>query len=313
MLSGLLHLLAGQAKEAACDLRRASMACNEAIGCSTCPRPRCTCPRPNGVAAGKTPLISPPNRPGPWRPGSARTTPCSTPWRNSPMCWPAAWTCSHRRIPAGTSWAGRYDCAASRWRRGGGQRGGGRVRADRHHRGRPRGQPRPEQEPGTARLPGQPGPGGRIPGCPAGGAVRRPPRRVFVLLPAAGRAEAAQGGPGRAGAGHPARDRPAQPAGPGGHGIAAPGGLLGQAAAAAGRGQAHLAAVRAADRRPRPLLPSVNSIWADERRQRLDELVASARLDAAEAAFAPGATSRPPSWPRRWRGPTPTGRQRGDC
>jgi DNA-binding SARP family transcriptional activator len=65
-------------------------------------------------------------------------------------------------------------------------------------------------------------------------------------------------------------------------------GLLGQAAAVPGEDKLTLllSALRIADRGP--YLPSVNSIWADERRQRLDELVASARLDAAEAAFAAG-------------------------
>jgi DNA-binding SARP family transcriptional activator len=51
-----------------------------------------------------------------------------------------------------------------------------------------------------------------------------------------------------------------------------------------------LAALRIADRGA--YLPSITSIWADERRQRLDELVASARLDAAEAAFAIGRYSQ---------------------
>jgi DNA-binding SARP family transcriptional activator len=65
-------------------------------------------------------------------------------------------------------------------------------------------------------------------------------------------------------------------------------GLLGQAAAVPGEDKLTLllSALRIADRGP--YLPSVNSIWADERRQRLDELVASARLEAAEAAFAAG-------------------------
>jgi DNA-binding SARP family transcriptional activator len=73
-------------------------------------------------------------------------------------------------------------------------------------------------------------------------------------------------------------------------------GLLAQAAAVpGGQGAAVpgedkltvlLSALRIADRGP--YLPSITSIWADERRQRLDELVGSARLDAAEAAFAAG-------------------------
>jgi DNA-binding SARP family transcriptional activator len=65
-------------------------------------------------------------------------------------------------------------------------------------------------------------------------------------------------------------------------------GLLGQAAAVPGDDKLTLllSALRIADHGP--YLPSVASIWADERRQRLDELVASARLDAAEAAFAAG-------------------------
>jgi len=63
-------------------------------------------------------------------------------------------------------------------------------------------------------------------------------------------------------------------------------GLLGQAAAVTGEEKLTLllSALRIADHGP--YLPSVTSIWADERRQRLDELVCSARLDAAEAAFA---------------------------
>jgi DNA-binding SARP family transcriptional activator len=69
-------------------------------------------------------------------------------------------------------------------------------------------------------------------------------------------------------------------------------GLLGQAAAMPGEEKLKLllAALRIADRGA--YLPSITSIWADERRQRLDELVASARLDAAEAAFAIGRYSQ---------------------
>jgi DNA-binding SARP family transcriptional activator len=69
-------------------------------------------------------------------------------------------------------------------------------------------------------------------------------------------------------------------------------GLLGQAAAMRGEEKLKLllAALRIADRGA--YLPSITSIWADERRQRLDELVASARLDAAEAAFAVGRYSQ---------------------
>jgi DNA-binding SARP family transcriptional activator len=69
-------------------------------------------------------------------------------------------------------------------------------------------------------------------------------------------------------------------------------GLLGQAAAMQGEEKLKLllAALRIADRGA--YLPSITSIWADERRQRLDELVASARLDAAEAAFAVGRYSQ---------------------
>ena len=69
-------------------------------------------------------------------------------------------------------------------------------------------------------------------------------------------------------------------------------GLLGQAAAMQGEEKLKLllAALRIADRGA--YLPSITSIWADERRQRLDELVASARLDAAGAAFAVGRYSQ---------------------
>ncbi len=96
--------------------------------------------------------------------------------------------------------------------------------------------------------------------------------------------------------------------------IPAAGRLLAQAAAVAGDDKLTLllSALRIADRGP--YLPSVTSIWADERRQRLDELVVSARLDAAEAAFAGRpCTSRPPSWPKRWPGPTRTGKPPGGC
>jgi ATP/maltotriose-dependent transcriptional regulator MalT/DNA-binding SARP family transcriptional activator len=65
-------------------------------------------------------------------------------------------------------------------------------------------------------------------------------------------------------------------------------GLLGQAAAVPLEDKLALllSALQLADRGP--YLPTVTSIWADERRQRLDELVCSARLDAAAAAFAVG-------------------------
>ena len=65
-------------------------------------------------------------------------------------------------------------------------------------------------------------------------------------------------------------------------------GLLGEAAAQRGEERLRLllAALEIADRGP--YLPAITSIWADERRQRLDELVSSARLDAADAAFATG-------------------------
>lgn len=65
-------------------------------------------------------------------------------------------------------------------------------------------------------------------------------------------------------------------------------GLLGEAAALRGEERFHrlLAALELADRGS--YLPTVTSMWADERRQRLDELVRSARLEAAEVAFALG-------------------------
>ena len=65
-------------------------------------------------------------------------------------------------------------------------------------------------------------------------------------------------------------------------------GLLGEAAAQRGEERLRLllTALEIADRGP--YLPAIKSIWADERRQRLDELVSSARLDAADAAFATG-------------------------
>ena len=47
-----------------------------------------------------------------------------------------------------------------------------------------------------------------------------------------------------------------------------------------------LAALEIADRGP--YLPDVGSAWVDDRRQRLDELVRSARVEAAEAAFVTG-------------------------
>lgn len=65
-------------------------------------------------------------------------------------------------------------------------------------------------------------------------------------------------------------------------------GLLAEAAGLHGEDKLKrlLAALQIADRGP--YLPAVTSIWADERRQRLDELVCTARLDAAEAAYAAG-------------------------
>jgi DNA-binding SARP family transcriptional activator len=65
-------------------------------------------------------------------------------------------------------------------------------------------------------------------------------------------------------------------------------GLLGEAAAMRGeeRLQLLLAALELADRGP--YLPMVTSMWANERRQRLDELVRSARLEAAEVGFGIG-------------------------
>jgi DNA-binding SARP family transcriptional activator len=65
-------------------------------------------------------------------------------------------------------------------------------------------------------------------------------------------------------------------------------GLLSEAAAMRGeqRLELLLAALEIADRGP--YLSAVNSAWADERRQRLDELVRSARLEAAEVAFVCG-------------------------
>jgi DNA-binding SARP family transcriptional activator len=47
-----------------------------------------------------------------------------------------------------------------------------------------------------------------------------------------------------------------------------------------------LAALEIADRGA--YLPDVGSGWVDDRRQRLDELIRSARVEAAEAAFAAG-------------------------
>jgi ATP/maltotriose-dependent transcriptional regulator MalT/DNA-binding SARP family transcriptional activator len=65
-------------------------------------------------------------------------------------------------------------------------------------------------------------------------------------------------------------------------------GLLGEAAALRGEERLRLlrSALEIADRGP--YLSAITSIWVDERRQRLDELVCSARLDAADAAFATG-------------------------
>lgn len=65
-------------------------------------------------------------------------------------------------------------------------------------------------------------------------------------------------------------------------------GLLGEAAAMRGKERLRLLlmALEIADRGP--YLSAITSIWADERRQRLDELICSARLDAAETAFATG-------------------------
>jgi DNA-binding SARP family transcriptional activator len=69
-------------------------------------------------------------------------------------------------------------------------------------------------------------------------------------------------------------------------------GLLRQAVAMPAEDKLTLltSALQIADRGP--YLPSVTSIWADERRQQLDELVCSARLDAAETAFAAGRYQR---------------------
>jgi DNA-binding SARP family transcriptional activator len=65
-------------------------------------------------------------------------------------------------------------------------------------------------------------------------------------------------------------------------------GLLGEAAALRGEERLRLlrSALEIADRGS--YLSAITSIWVDERRQRLDELVCSARLDAADAAFATG-------------------------
>jgi DNA-binding SARP family transcriptional activator len=65
-------------------------------------------------------------------------------------------------------------------------------------------------------------------------------------------------------------------------------GLLGEATAARGEERLRLlmAALEIADRGA--YLPSVSSIWAEDRRQHLDELVHSARLEAAEVAFGLG-------------------------
>ncbi|MCU1607845.1 MAG: transcriptional activator domain protein [Modestobacter sp.] len=64
--------------------------------------------------------------------------------------------------------------------------------------------------------------------------------------------------------------------------------LLGEAASSRGEERLRLllAALEIADRGV--YLPAVASVWAEERRQRLDELVRSARLEAAEVAFAAG-------------------------
>ncbi len=65
-------------------------------------------------------------------------------------------------------------------------------------------------------------------------------------------------------------------------------GLLGEAAAMRGEERLRLlrSALEIADRGP--YLSAIASMWVDERRQRLDELVCSARLDAADAAFGTG-------------------------
>jgi DNA-binding SARP family transcriptional activator len=64
--------------------------------------------------------------------------------------------------------------------------------------------------------------------------------------------------------------------------------LLGEAAATRGaeRLALLLAALEIADRGP--YLPKITSVWAEDRRQRIDELVRSARVEAAEVAFAVG-------------------------
>jgi DNA-binding SARP family transcriptional activator len=64
--------------------------------------------------------------------------------------------------------------------------------------------------------------------------------------------------------------------------------LLGEAASSRGEERLRLLldALQIADRGV--YLPAVASVWAEERRQRLDELVRSARLEAAEVAFAAG-------------------------
>jgi len=64
--------------------------------------------------------------------------------------------------------------------------------------------------------------------------------------------------------------------------------LLGEAAATRGEERLALllAALEIADRGP--YLSSVSSVWAEDRRQRLEELVRSARLEAAEVALAVG-------------------------
>jgi DNA-binding SARP family transcriptional activator len=69
-------------------------------------------------------------------------------------------------------------------------------------------------------------------------------------------------------------------------------GLLGEAAATRGEDRLRLllAALEIADRGP--YLPSVTSDWAEDRRQRLEELVRSARLEAAEVAFSLGHLGR---------------------
>jgi DNA-binding SARP family transcriptional activator len=63
---------------------------------------------------------------------------------------------------------------------------------------------------------------------------------------------------------------------------------LGEATASRGaeRLRLLLAALQIADRGA--YLPAVTSVWAEERRRRLDELVRSARLEAGEVAFATG-------------------------